>query len=166
MSLAVLSALSVRSAAEAQDSVPVDLQAVIFSKIFRYAKTLPDTAELRIAVVSGAEDADEADTLVAALSQAGLRADRMEPPGLDDSAASIHVAYLFRATASDAVTAWCFEQGILTLSADERLVRQGRVAIGLTLAKQRPKIVVHLERLRDEGHEVSAELLKLSEVIR
>jgi hypothetical protein len=46
------------------------------------------------------------------------------------------------------------------------LAEQGHVSISIDEANERPQIVVNLQRLKTEGHTLSADVLKLAKVIR
>lgn len=54
--------------------------------------------------------------------------------------------------------------GVLTLAADADDVRDG-LSIGLELKDDRPRIVVNLEALHQEGHDLESRALRLCEVI-
>jgi len=55
-------------------------------------------------------------------------------------------------------------RGVLTLAADADDVRDG-LSIGLDLKDDRPRIVVNLEALHREGHDLESRALRLCEVI-
>ena len=60
----------------------------------------------------------------------------------------------------------CAEDRLLTISGDAELARAGEVAVALGRTPDgRPRIVVSLRRVHAESHELSAELLQLSQVV-
>ena len=57
-------------------------------------------------------------------------------------------------------------QSILSISGVPELAEKGEVSVALGIENDKPKIIVNLERAKSEGHQLSADLLKLAKIIK
>ena len=64
------------------------------------------------------------------------------------------------------VKPFCTDGGILSISGVPSFADSGYVSVSIGEQDNRPQIIVNLSRLKSEGHQLSAELLKLARVIQ
>jgi hypothetical protein len=76
------------------------------------------------------------------------------------------VVYLFPEADLEEAKQVCSGSGVLTISGSPSLVEQGHVSIAIGENGGKAEIVVNLPRLKQEGHELSSQLLKLARVIQ
>jgi hypothetical protein len=129
-------------------TVPANLQAALFKKIFSFDKALSAKATVDVVVIDG-------DDVAAAMKAAGINA-------ASGSSAGGDVTY-FGSAPAKAATA---KAGILSISGTASHAEKGLVSIALTVEDGKPKIVVNMVQLKAEGHEISADLLKIAKVIQ
>ncbi len=152
-------------AAEAAESkVPPALQAALLKKVLTFDSLLEGTTP-RIAVVYGTEAVSVVDALVAAFTSMGLQA---KPVRVSAFAASsdVNVAYLMPSAVLAETTEHCAAIKALSVSPDAQTTVDGKTTLGFDLADGRPQLVVHLARMRAEGHAISSSVLALARVIR
>jgi hypothetical protein len=147
----------------AQGTVPPDMQASLFKKIFAYDKKLAETAELKVVVAFSEVSSSLKDDIVKAFQSIGISARAAKVDQLAANLGGVDAVYLFADAAS--AKAICKKNQILSITGASSLVESGNAAIGIGVEDKKPKIVVHLKELKEEGHEVSAKLLQLAKVI-
>lgn len=151
---------------EAQEMpVPPDLQAALFKKIFDYDRTLASGDVVHVLVVHGGDDS-VATPVASAFRGGGLDAEVVPVAELDTRIAPSSVVYVTPGTDTGLLEAFCTQNGVLSVSGVPELAVDGRVAVGIGTRDQKPEILVHLKRVKAEGHELAAELLNLARVIR
>jgi hypothetical protein len=149
--------------ARADDAaLPAKLQAALFRKILAYDRALAG-GQAKVAVVSGGDDG-AAGEMVSAFKDAGVDAALVKPGELEKSASN--AVYAMQGAPAGKVSAACAKLKALSLAGEAAGVESGTVAVGLVAGDDgRPEIVVHLARVKQEGHELAAELLKHARVI-
>ncbi|MFH1198030.1 MAG: YfiR family protein [bacterium] len=138
--------------------VPANLQAALFKKIFSFDKTLTAKGSYEVAVLSGSGSGD---AIVAALKEVGVSAKSVSGDQVPAGAAVVYI--MAGVTPPKAQTA---SKGVLSITGTPANVEGGKVSIGIGTEGGKPKIIVNLGQLKAEGHEVSADLLKLAKVIK
>lgn len=148
--------------------VPVELQAALFKKIFDYDRTLQSQPQVRVLVLypTPAEEPQTSRDLVAAFDQHGVSATALPANELASRIEEAAVVYLLPGVDPAFVEPLCLEKGILSVSGLPELAETGSVAIGIGSRDQKPKVLIHLRRVKAERHELAAGLLSLAEVIR
>lgn len=145
--------------------LPHKLQGALFKKILLYDRTLEGREEIAVSVIPGA-DAGAAEDLAAALSDAGLRATVTKSAQLGSSLAGGSVVYLMPGALTPALQELCASRKALTIAGIPSWAERGEVSIALDSADGKPVIVINLKRARNEGHEFSAQLLRLAKVVQ
>jgi len=145
--------------------LPHKLQGALFKKILLYDRTLEGREDVAVSVVPGA-DGGAADDLAAALSDAGLRATVTRSAQLGSSLAGGSVVYLMPGALTPALQELCASRKALTIAGVPSWAERGEVSIALDSADGKPVIVINLKRARNEGHEFSAQLLRLAKVVQ
>lgn len=168
----------------AQDvDVPMDVQLPILLKVLSFDRKLGTRAPTEVVVGIAFQGGNRASVLAKDDAVRALRAQappgtatelRVVPVDLDDtSLARAHaqqpLTHLYvtplRATDIGAVATWARGAGVTTMTGVTRYVTDG-LALGVGLRGGRPRILVNVEASRLEGADLSAELLKLAEVVR
>lgn len=149
----------------AQETVPETLQAALFKKIFTYDRTLQDSGALQVFVVHG-DDRVVADAVTLAFKDGGIDAVALPMQELSARIAEASVVYVAPGVDTSALESLCTRNGVLTISGVAELAATGKVSVGIGTHDQKPEILIHLKRVKAEGHELAAELLSLARVIR
>ncbi len=168
----------------AQDmDVPMDVQLPILLKVLSFDRKLPVRAPREIVIGVAYQGGNRESTLAqeegmrvigTQAAPGGTATLRVVPIDLDESTIAqahakralthLYVAPL-RATDVRAIAAWAREAGVTTMTGVSRYVADG-LAIGVGLRGGRPRILVNVEASRLEGADLSAELLKLADIVR
>jgi hypothetical protein len=143
--------------------VPPEMQASLFKKIFAYDKKLSTLGEYKIIVVYADASASSKDELIKAFQGIGISARALKADQLIGNLGDTSAIYI--AAGAVSASSICQKSQILSITGIPSLVESGNVAIGLGIAEGKPKILVHLGKLKAEGHEVSSKLLQLAKVI-
>jgi hypothetical protein len=143
--------------------VPPDMQASLFKKIFGYDKKLSTLSEYKIIVAYSDASAGSKDEVVKAFQGVGISARALKADQLAGNIGDVSAIYIAAGAAS--AESVCQKNQILSITGFPSLVENGTAAIGLGVVESKPKILVHLGKLKAEGHEVSAKLLQLAKVI-
>ena len=162
----MVAALLVALPACAQAQVSPPLQASTFDKIFDFDRALVDRVKLKVLLVHDAAGRDAAVALQQAFSAAAIAA---EPVPLSAAVARFGegmVAYVWPTTATPDLLKAAATARVLTIAGDAALAEQGKVSVGLGMRGDKADIVVNLDRVGQEGHDFSAQLLKFARVLR
>jgi hypothetical protein len=143
--------------------VPPELQVAIFKKVFNYDKTIPGGAPKMLVAYTDASAAVK-DQVVKAFKDAGVTVTAAKADQLAGALEGVNVLYV--APGVTGVKQICQKNGILSITGIPSLVESGEVSVGLAVVDNKPKIVVHLGRLKAEGHDMSANLLQLAKIIQ
>lgn len=135
-------------------SVPANLQAALFKKIFSFDKTLQSKGSFEVAVIG--EGSDE---IVTAFKAAGINAKSVVQ--VPSGAAVIYVM-----PGADSPKSFTAQNGILSISGVASYAESGKVAIGIGIEGGKPKIIIHIGQLKAEKQEVSTDLLKIAKIIQ
>jgi TonB family protein len=164
--LAVALLAAAPTAAQHPEVVPPALQAATFDKIFAFDRALGDRSRLRVLLVYPTETGPgAAATLQRAFAGARIVA---EPVPLSAAAARLGpavVAYLLPGTATPELLRAAVAARALTIGGGAGLAEQGKASVGLEMRGDKADIVVNLDRMAQEGHDFSAQLLKLARVV-
>ncbi len=146
--------------------VPTSLQVALLKKIFEYDRTLPTQRSVRVAVVHEGTEGASTREIVKEFRDGGVEATALPVGALEASLGSIDVLYLAPGVDPGLVQGWCARERVLSVSGLPELATTGKVSVGIGLKDQKPEILVHIRRVKAEGHELSSGLLSLATVIR
>ena len=144
--------------------VPTSMQVLLFKKIFSYDKKLSNAAEINILISYTNSSTKLKDEILDAFKKAGISIVAKKPDQVAGSLNGISAIYIIDDTGP--VKPLCRENKILSITGVPALVQKGDAAVGLDVSDNKPKILVHMEELKSVGHEFSAKLLQLAEVIQ
>jgi hypothetical protein len=165
LAVSLTATLGSRPQASGELSVPAAIQAAIFKKIFGYDHILSAIAP-RIRIVYAPEYASAAKDLEKAFRAVELSVD-LAPIDQIHQLGSANVVYVLAATVPAALKDLCAKSKVLSVSSLSSLAYRGDGSVALRMKGDgKPGIVVHMGRLAAEGHELSASLLQLVEVVR
>lgn len=151
--------------AYAQDDampVPAKFQALLFKRIFAYERVLKTQPSVRVLLASDSRAASE---LQREFEAVGVSAHLLAPDELRAQLSPDTVLFLFLDSAP-ALRELALERKVLCISGSPALVLEGKASIGVDRKPDgKPQILVHLKRLKAEGHELSADVLRLARVV-
>lgn len=145
--------------------VPGKVQGAIFKKIFGYDKQLRDKQKLVVLIIGGDGDEQAVQEIVTAFGGDGVSPAIADLESLSGPV-SDSVIYLMPDADVELARKYCTDHGVLSISGVPEFAEQGWVSVGLDVQGDRPEIVVNLQRLAAEGHSFSAEILRVSSVVR
>ncbi len=159
-----LSLFAVASLRAQANEVPINIQVVLFKKIFMFDKALQGKPQVNVLVIYTDASEESKDEIVAAFQQAGCTtsAVRVEQAGGKMGEAS--VVYLAKGAGSAKVQ--CAKAGVLSISGVASLIEGGSVAVGVGTESGKPKIFVSVSTLKAAGHELSADLLNIAHIMQ
>ncbi len=161
--------LSIPERLSAADEMPLppDLQAAMFQKIFLFDKTLPENKEeINILMVHGENAPEIMEKLKAEFEGLNLAVTTVKIDELSEKIEEAIVVYVLPGADPEAVKELSIEKSKLTISGVPAFAEEGHVSIALGLKGESPQIIVNIKQVKTEGHEFSAELLKLAKVIK
>ncbi|HET9450723.1 MAG TPA: hypothetical protein VFO83_07580 [Aggregicoccus sp.] len=149
-------------AADEEMPVPAKFQAVLFKRIFAYERTLKTLPQVRVLLASESSAASE---LQRELEAVGVAAHTLAPEDARVQLSPGTVLYLFPDSPA-ALRKLALERKVLCISGYPALVLAGQASVGVDKkADGKPQILVHLKRLKAEGHELSSDVLRLARVV-
>lgn len=164
--LVTLALLSPAVAGASDTGVPPDLQAAIFQKIFTYDRTIESAVDILVVVVHDDDSSELAEDVARSFETVGISARAVSLEGVSSEIQNASAAYILPGASSTRVRELCTDHGVLSISGEPALVERGDVSIAIGKKGRKPQIIIHMNRLRDENHVLSAEVLKLATVIR
>ncbi len=145
--------------------VPVALRAAIFSKILQSTPKLHEQG-IRLLTVFDSDQLPHIPALRTAFEELGISAKFVAVENLDTELTWATAVYVFSLQRSKNIGEITRSKGLLSLSSHKVAVTSGQISVGVILNKNRPQIVVHLPKLRSEGYDLPAKLLKLAIIFR
>lgn len=154
--------------AEAQQlAVPLKIQVAIFKKVFAYDSILQQAGNVSIVIVHSNKYASMAGEVSDAFKQSGFATSTVSLSDLGSNVNANTVVYALLEEGLDTLKSVCTSKQILSISGLPELVEDGNVSVALGVTEEgKPLPIVHFNRLQEEGHELSAQVLKLARVIR
>lgn len=129
--------------------VPISLQTVILKKVLIADSRIANRSNGVIIVVYDAETEQQADIVIKALSQQGLRS---EKTNAIESLNGHNVNAIYYVTDNVIRPKFITDDGILTFSSNAEAVEQGKAAISIRYNNNKPEVVVNKGVLIAEGH--------------
>jgi len=144
--------------------LPVELQAPIFGKLFKYDLRLKGAKEIRLVVVYLDAKA-QASEIVGAFRSAGVDAISAPLSDLPTKIDSVDVVYFLESDLPSVTL--CESKEKLSISGVRKVVETGGVSIALGKGKDsKPKLIVNLIRLQFEKHRLDSRLFKMVKVVK
>ena len=146
--------------------IPANLQAAMFQKILAFDKTLAETEELTILMVYSEKAPKVMEELKSEFEKMKINVATVELEKLSTKIEGVSALYVLPNVKTDAIKKLCIEKSILSISGVPELAEEGEVSVALGIENDKPKIIVNLEQVKAEGHQLSADLLKLAKIIK
>jgi hypothetical protein len=147
-------------------AVPSELQAAIFAKVFNYDKKIrKPEGKFKVVIVVSDKFREHAKSLAGDFGKVKVQTTLAKREELSSKMSDASAVYLFGSEYVGAIEKLCYQHEVLSISGDPALVRSGQVAVAIGLSKSKPQIIVNLGRAKREGHDFSAQLLKLVTLI-
>ncbi len=162
LGVGVLLVTSLAFAREAM--VPAKLQGAIFAKALQYDQVIGDKPK-KVIVLKGSSR-EHTDSVAEAFRAAQVPIEILTEAQAAERLEGASAIYSPDGELSGALRGACVRHQVLTLSGHADAADDGHVALALEVHEERPRLVVHLGRVRAEGHRFSSELLRLARVIR
>jgi hypothetical protein len=167
LSVAVITVVGIvgfASSALAQMSVPANLQAALFKKIFSYNKTLVGKGAPKVLVVFTDASSADKDEILEAFKGAGVTVSAAKSDAAAGQISANNIVYI--TTGASGISAACSKAGVFTISSVASYVEGGKVCVGVSTEGGKPKIIVNVNKAKEEGQDLSADLLKIAKVIQ
>jgi hypothetical protein len=143
-------------------AVPTDMQAALFKKIFSFDKSLSGTP--KVLVLHTDASSGVKDQVIKSFGSVGITAEGIKSDQLAGSVGANTVVYV--APGASSPKALCSSKKALSISGVASLAESGQVSVAIGVEGGKPKIIVNMSQLKAEGHDLSADLLKLAKVIQ
>jgi hypothetical protein len=157
--------LFLRSAGAGPMPVPMNLQVEIIKRMFNYDKALANKADPVVFVVYQDEGEVRPNDTVKAFEVVGLVSVAVRLDALTSQSRTPSAVYLLPGIDLSSVGRYCKDNRVLSISGVPELAESGSVAVSIGEANSRPQIIVNMSRLQEEGHNFSAQLLRLAKVV-
>jgi len=145
--------------------LPPLVQVALFHKIFAYDRKLPP--RLRVLVVYTEEYATVAEEVAKNLTKLPMNVDKSHLSEFARRSSGANVVYLLTGKTPPSVMEFCQRNQVLSVSPIPALAERGEVSVAIGIREDRKsEIIVHLNRARQEGRELTMGLLALARVIR
>lgn len=182
--VAVLGASSLRGES---GSAADGSQGTVFKKVLAYDRTFQRSRELHVFIVGATKGEREVDELAKGFREVGIRAtivwksESIELRSGDkivvvSGQGGTHsdenwtlensVVYFLPGIEVTGPKQFCTDAGVLSISGTPSLSEAGHVSVSTDPEAGGSQIVVNLSRMKEEKHELSAELLRISRVVR
>lgn len=146
--------------------VPPDLQVALFKKIFLFDNMLKDKEEIKVFIVyDGASVPEIAEELKKEFEQGDITPIIVEVEELENEAEAFSVVYILPDVEIEFVREICIKKSLLSISGDSDLGEEGEISVAVGEHNEKPKIMINMNLVAEEGHEFSADILKLAKVI-
>lgn len=143
-------------------------QSIFFVKILNYVKNVSDLEIINVGIVfdSNSESIASRDRIIKALKSNGrIRLVAIPKNSPDNKIQLMNVLYLANGVSVEDISQKAKKFKILTFSSNFEDVTKGLASITVILRNNSPKVIVNLNSSKQEGQNLSSQLLKLSEII-
>jgi hypothetical protein len=162
----IFGAATVAPAAAQEMPVPASLQAAILAKVLHYDRTLQEAkAPIHVLIAYKGTLPDFTGELIDGLESANVTAEAVEVSRLRDHLNDLSVVYLAPGVDPGALADAAKGKNVLFVTGVPSWVREGRAALGFDSKGGKPRLVVNQTRLRASGHQFSADMLRLAEIV-
>lgn len=153
------------SSAWAADGLPPSLQAIMFKKVMDYDRALPK-GKRKVLVVYG-DDATGAAEMAQAFRDVEIEAEEAKADAAAGRLNGVVAIYTMPSGLKAEIRELCVSKKLLSMSGQPRLVEKGEVSIALgKRGDGRPEISINLTRAKEEGRDLSSDLLGLAKVVK
>ena len=167
--LLIALALSAPSTALDMPVMPGD-QAETFAKIFRFDRHLKGLAKLQMVVATPSTVDPDVESAVEAVRSAfgavGVQSTSVPVADLAGALGADSVIYVLSQELARGTLDAASAAGALSITGDASLVESGMVAVGVEPRGGTTGIVINADRLADEGHAFTSDLLRLARIVR
>lgn len=148
--------------------VPLELQAALFKKIFGFDKQLKDAEEITVLIAYSTDETpvDLMTTLREEFEKVEINVNPVKTSKLVTEIGNGQVVYVMPGVDADVVNEITTDNSVLSISGLPELVETGKVSVAVGVESGKPKIMVNMTQTEAEGHEFSAQILKLAKVIK
>jgi TonB family protein len=150
--------------------VPPGDQASTFDKILGFDRHLKNVGDIKVVVAAPSSENPDAlaaaGDIRAAFAGLGLDVSLVELADLSGALGPDAVVYVLSRDLARVALRPAQDAKSLTLTGDASLVEAGLVSVGVEPRGERAGIVINPDRLAEEGHAFSADLLKLARIVR
>ncbi len=143
-------------------ALPASLQGAIFKKILGFDKTLQAKGRIEVAVIYGDEVAKDA--IVSAFKDLEISVVPVTSEEATQGVGNATVVYV--APGGIPPKQLCIKNRILSMSGVSSFVESGQVSVGLIVENGKPRILIHRGQLKNEGHELAEDILKMAKSIQ
>ena len=147
-----------------QMQIPARIQAATFSKIFKYDTQLRDINPLKILIVYDSRSRSAKDELMEAFKNASLEVESAVSAELTRKINTADVIYFMPGLETNSSA--CKTHKKLSIAGMAKSAESGDVSVALGLVNNKPRLFVNMSSLLNEEHDLSANVLKISQVLR
>lgn len=143
-------------------------QSIFFVKILNYVKNISSLEIVNVGIVfdNNSESIASRDRIINALKSNGrIRLVAIPKNSPDNKIQLMNVLYLVNGVSVEDISQKAKKFKILTFSSNFEDVNKGFASITVILRNNTPKVIVNLNNSKQEGQNLSSQLLKLSEII-
>ncbi len=141
---------------------PVLLQVATFVKVFKYDTELKDDGEISLLIIYNSRTRSIKDEMSQAFKDAGVNVKAVQQGEIEQHIKDYDIVYMMPGT--NRVSAICKKYKKLSITGITRYAEEGHASVALGLLNDKPRLFVNLDSLKQEGHTLSANLLKVVKV--
>jgi hypothetical protein len=161
----VLILCALRPARAESEVLPSALQVALFRKIFGYNKAL--VPPLKILIVYANDFTAMAEEVQKNFERSAQASEKLSLAEFSRRTAGVTIVYVLANAVPSVVQQFCMREHVFSVSPFPALAERGEVSVAVGIKQDRmSEIVVHLNRAKQEGQELSMALLSLARVIR
>lgn len=139
---------------------PPKVQVVIYKKIFSYCKNLSKDG-INVAVLTDESNPDY-EEVIRGFTNFGIPVVEVKN---DKFQSQSKITVLYVGKSSKSIVSYCNSKGILCISSTPDDVQEYLAALSIYSENNKPKIIINMNVLKSQNHEISSEVLKLATIV-
>lgn len=143
--------------------VPVNLHVVLLKKVFSLNKNLQGK-QVKVVIVFTDASSIIKDEALNGFVAIGIQASACKLQQMAREAGDADVIYI--APGAGAAQRFCEDRGILSITGMPSLTENGTTSVAIGIEAGKPKVFIHLARVKAEKQEFSSDLFKVARVFR
>ncbi|WP_175454816.1 YfiR family protein [Lutibacter oricola] len=143
--------------------MPENIQAALLSKVLKFNPGFSDSTSIKMLVVYNNNTQINKDEFIRGVGNS-IEVKAIKPEELKDNISETNVVY-FMPGINDS-SKLCNKNKVLSVTGTPQYVEQGEISLGFGVENNKPKILVNLTSLEQEGQSFSSDILRIAKIYK
>lgn len=143
--------------------VPENIQAALLPKVLKFSPEISSKAKVRMLIVYDNNSINSKDEFIKELGNSMIIRAVLKDE-LEKNILGFDVVYFMPSIKDESVL--CKKYKVLSVTGIAQYVEKGKISIGFGIQNNKPKILINLTSLEQEGQSLSSDILRISKIFK